>query len=122
MAVETCERTASGSACGGGCLQLLHERDVLRRSQTLLQDALHCGEVAAEQGRRREPETGEDVAAVDAIGTQRHANELTLSKDEVIELAFEDAPDDVLPHAVAAVDVQLRVKVVAGGAHGDLNY
>ena len=43
----------------------------------------------------------------------------TLFENEVIDLAVEDAPDDVLADAVAAVDVELGVEVIAGGGSGD---
>ena len=82
-----------------------------------LSDALR---VTAHQGRRVEPEAGKDLAAVEAGVVERQTNEFAFPQYEPIDLPIEHAPDDVLPYAIAAINVELGVQVVAGTACRDL--
>ena len=65
-------------------------------------------------------EAGEGLAAEETVGCG-DAFKFVLLKDEMVEFFVESSPDDVFEDAVAAINAQLLVQVVAGRSGGDLN-
>ena len=65
---------------------------------------------------------GKTVALENARGVGRQQLELAPAQDEPVELLIVDAPDEIFADAVAAVDVELGVQVVAGAAGSHLGH
>src|SRR5207244_2349125 len=90
---RTC-RSKAGDEGGvfRGCYPLLHDR----------QDACL---VAAHQGRRVQPQAGEDPAAQQPVGIGCQTLVALAAADKPVHLLVEHPPDDVLAHARAVVDL-----------------
>ena len=116
-------RIGCGVGLGGCCRSRLRFRvqpsdevSVLTAGQAALESCLDALSVTAHQGRRVEPKAGKDLATVETGVVERQTNEFAVPQHEPIDLPIEHAPDDVFPHAIAAINVEFGVQVVAGTA------
>src|SRR5205807_3860470 len=93
---------------------------MLGAGEALLQRLQDARQIAADERRGIEPETGEDLALVKAGLIDEQQLVAALAEDEPINRLIQHPPDDVLAHLISAIGVQLDVQVVAGAAGGDL--
>src|SRR3954454_20256127 len=93
---------------------------MLAGAQALLERTRYGREIAGDHRLRVKPQARKDGAVVNAARGRDEAIVVALAQDEVIDLAVVNAPDDVLAHAVAAIDIELVVQIVACGTSCDL--
>ena len=86
----------------------------LGEAQPFLQARQHRGQITGEEGRRVQPQAGEDLAAQDPlrVGLQRPCT--PLAEDEPVHLLLIHLHGQVLLHAVPGVHAALVVQVIGG--------
>src|SRR5208282_1973198 len=98
------------------------ESRVLRGVQAALEHVQQRIEIVTHECGRVQPEAGKHRAAQGPIFGRGEPFVPSLMQDEPVDLALEDAPDEVLADTVALVRLEFLVQVVtlaAGGDFGD---
>src|SRR5262245_34915546 len=91
---------------------------MLRCRGTLLDDVEHFGELRVHQRLHVEPQSWKPAATVDAIFA-RQPHELLAFENEPVDLAIQNAPDDVFLDPIASIGFELRVEIMAYAAGRD---
>src|SRR5438874_2446935 len=81
--------------------------------QTTPDGVEHGAQVTAYERSGIEPQTWEDLAAVQPFSIQRQTLILPGAQHEPIDLLIQHAPDDVFTYPIAAIDAELGVQVIA---------
>src|SRR5437764_8033728 len=89
---------------------------MLRTGDPLLERSKGGGEVTAQQGAGIQPEAGEEFTPIDSQLVRLQPLEAPFPQDEPIQSSFRHAPDEILSHPTAAVDVALLVQIVGHAA------
>lgn len=102
-------------------MEVADELGVFRRRQAQLENGDDTGQVVAKQGRRIEPQTGEDIAVEQARGVGFEAFVAVFAQYEPVDRSVPDAPYHVLANSVAAIGPELVVQIIAGAAGSHLD-
>jgi hypothetical protein len=100
-------------------LETSDEGRVFGRGNSLLKHRHDLGDVAPNQSRWVEPETGKDFAAVMAGFGQRQTIESPFTEHKPINGCIPDSPDNVFADAVPLIRAELFVQIIAGSAASD---
>ena len=97
------------------------ERRVCGSRQALVQDTYQPDPVFGKQGFRIEPEAGENLRAIDAVGTRRQVLEAIVAADEPVDLVGVELDNDIFLNPGPLVIGLLRTQVEGAARAGDLN-
>ena len=88
-------RPAGSMAC---FFQPREERRVCGSRQALVQDTYQPDPVFGKQGFRIEPEAGENLRAIDAVGTRRQVLKVIVAADEPVDQVGVELHNDIFLH------------------------
>src|SRR5208337_11909 len=97
------------------------ERRVCGSRQALVQDTYQLDPVFGKQGFRIEPEAGENLRAIDAVGTRRQVLKAIVAADEPVDQVGVELHNDIFLHPSPLVIGLLRAQVEGAARAGDLN-
>ncbi len=98
-----------------------NEIGVLGRRDPLLDIFQNSGQVTSKEVLRVEPQPGKNLALVSAEIILGVLHVFAAAQDEVIEFLIKRSPHNVFAHAVATINGELLVEVVAGAGGGDFS-
>src|SRR5271166_4054115 len=97
------------------------ERCVYGSRQALVQNTYQPDPVFGKQGFRIEPEAGENLRAIDAVGTRRQVFIAIVAADEPVDLVGVELHNDIFLDPGTLVIGLLRAQVEGAARAGDLN-